>query len=143
MSSKKTRLQLYADENFPVTSVTFLKSLGVSIIHTYDIGNVRKSDLFHLKFSKSKRRILLTLDRDFNSNWTTLKGHPGVILISSGTQTSKAINAICKRAFKKLTGKFVSESLVRITTDQMSGIRKERLRRLICNRGKEKFGEEN
>lgn len=119
MPSRKIRLQLYADENFPVTSVRFLKSLGISIIHAYSKDNVQKSDLFHLKFSKSVGRILITLDRDFNYNWTTLKNHPGVILVRSGRQTPTAINAVCKKAFKKLTLNFVSESLVRITTDKI------------------------
>ena len=119
MPSRKIRLQLYADENFPVTSVKYLKSLGVSIVHAYAMGNVRKSDLFHLKASKTLGRILITLDRDFNYNWTTLQNHPGVILVRSGSQTSAAINAICQKAFKKLTPHFVSQSLVRITTDKI------------------------
>ncbi len=119
MPSKKIRLRLYADENFPVTSAKYLKSLGVSIIHAYDRGNVQKSDLFHLKESKTLGRILITLDRDFNYNWTTLKNHPGVILVRSGSQTSTAINAICQKAFKKLTPNFVSQSLVRITNDKI------------------------
>lgn len=44
MPSKKSRLQLYADECFPVTSVTYLKSLGYSIIHAYDRKLIGKSD---------------------------------------------------------------------------------------------------
>ena len=119
MPSRKIRLQLYADENFPVTSVKYLKSLGVSIVHAYAMGNVQKSDSFHLKVSKTIGRILITLDRDFNYNWTTLENHPGVILIRSGSQTSAAINVICQKAFKKLTPNFVSQSLVRITNGKI------------------------
>lgn len=119
MPSKKVRLQLYADENFPVGSVKFLKSLGISIIHAYSKGYVRKSDQFHLKISNSLNRVLITRDRDFNYNWTTLRGHPGVILISPGNQTSEAVNQVCRKSFKKIAPNFVSESLVRVTIDKI------------------------
>lgn len=119
MPSKKVRLQFYADENFPIGSVKYLKSLGISIIHAYDLGHIQKSDLFHLKVSKKLTRILITRDRDFTYNWTTLKYHPGVILISPGSQTSDAVNKVCSKAFKHITENFVAESLVRITTDKI------------------------
>ena len=120
MPSKKIRLKLYADENFPLGSVRFLKSLGVSIIHAYSLKHIQKSDLFHLRFSKSSVRILITRDRDFKYNWTTLRDHPGVILISPGSQTSDAVNQVCNKAFKKLTSNFVAESLVRVTIDKIT-----------------------
>lgn len=119
MPSKKIRLRLYADENFPVGSVWYLKSLGISVIHAYSLGNIQKSDLFHLKVSSSLDRVLITRDRDFKYNWRTLEKHPGVILISPGNQTSEAINKVCEKSFKKLTPNFVSEALVRITNDKI------------------------
>lgn len=119
MPSKKVRLQLYADENFPVGSIKYLKSLGISIIHAYSKGYIQKSDSFHLKVSKDLDRILITRDRDFNYNWTTLKNHPGVILISPGNQTSDAVNKVCNKSFKKITTNFVSESLVKITMNKI------------------------
>ena len=127
MPSKKVRLKLYADENFPIGSVKYLKSIGVSIIHAYDLNNITKSDLFHLKISKTLGRILITRDRDFKYNWTTLKEHPGVILISPGSQTSDAVNIVCKKSFKKLTSNFVAESLVRITIDKITRNKNEQL----------------
>lgn len=120
MPSKKVRLQLYADENFPIGSVKYLKSIGISILHAYSKGYIQKSDLFHLKVSKDLERILITRDRDFNYNWTTLRDHPGVILISPGNQTSEAVNQVCRKSFKKITANFVSESLVRITIDKIT-----------------------
>lgn len=119
MPSKKIRLKLYADENFPLGSVKYLRSIGISIIHAYSKNYIQKSDLFHLKASKTLSRILITRDRDFNYNWTTLKNHPGVILISPGSQTSDAVNKICNKVFKRITVNFVAESLVRITTDKI------------------------
>ncbi|MFH1535622.1 MAG: DUF5615 family PIN-like protein [Patescibacteria group bacterium] len=119
MPSKKVRLRLYADENFPLGSVKYLKSIGISIIHAYSKNYIQKSDLFHLKVSKALSRILITRDRDFNYNWGTLKNHPGVILISPGSQTSDAVNKICNKVFKKITVNFVAESLVRTTTNKI------------------------
>lgn len=119
MPSKKIRLRLYADENFPVGSVKYLRSLGISIIHAYSRGYIQKSDLFHLKISKSLNRILITRDRDFNYNWSTLKDHPGVILISPGSQTSDSVNRVCHKSFKKITSNFVAESLVRVSTNKI------------------------
>jgi len=115
MLSRKIRLQLYADENFPLTSVTHLRSLGISIVHAYSMGYIQKSDQFHLKTSKKLGRTLITRDRDFSYNWSTLRDHPGVILVSPGSQVSAEVNKICTKAFKKLTPHFVSESLVRIS----------------------------
>lgn len=119
MPSKKVRLLLYADENFPLSSVKYLRSLGVSIIHAYSKKYIQKSDLFHLKQSKLLNRILITRDRDFNYNWTTLEQHPGVIFISPGSQIADNVNVICRRGFKKLTPHFVSESLIRITNTKI------------------------
>lgn len=119
MPSKKVRLQLYADENFPLGSVRYLKSLGISIIHAYSLKHIKKSDLFHLKFSKASGRILITRDRDFNYNWTSLKDHPGVILVSPGSQTSDAVNKVCQKSFQKISPRFTSEALIRISIDKI------------------------
>jgi len=83
------------------------------------MGNIQKSDLFHLKISKTLNRILITRDRDFYYNWQTLKDHPGVILISPGSQTSYAINQVCKKSFKKLSTKIVKESLIKISANKI------------------------
>lgn len=119
MPSRKIRLRLYADENFPVGSVKYLKSLGISIVHAYSMGNTQKPDLFHLKFSKSLDRILITRDRDFHYNWRTLEKHPGVILVSPGSQTSDSVNKVCEKSFRKLTQNFVSEALIRVTSNKI------------------------
>jgi len=67
MPSKKLRIRLYADENIPIPSATYLKSKGISVIHAYDKNFVEKSDLFHLKQSKNLGRILISLDKDFKN----------------------------------------------------------------------------
>ena len=98
MPSKKPKLQLYADECFPVPSATYLKSLGYSIIHAYDKNFIQKTDHFHLLTSKKLNRVLITLDRDFNSyEKADLKGYPGVIIISAGSTTPLHIIKVCRK----------------------------------------------
>lgn len=120
MPSKKSRLQLYADECFPVTSVTYLKSLGYSIIHAYDRKLIRKPDQLHLKESKKLERVLITLDRDFlYYQSVNLSKHPGVIVISAGSATPQNINKICKRLLIKLAEDFLKDSLIKVTSSKI------------------------
>ena len=117
----KSRLQLYADECFPVTSVTHLKSLGYSIIHAYDLKLTGKSDKFHFKQSQKLSRILITLDRDFlYYKQASSNGHPGVIVISGSSTTPPCINSICQKALPKVSPKSASESLIIITSSQIT-----------------------
>ena len=123
--SSKNRLQLYADECFPLPSVTYLKSLGYSIIHAFEKKNIKKKDSFHLAESKKLERILITLDRDFlYYSQADLKNHPGVIIISSGSVASPNVNDVCNKAFKHLTSNYIKQSLVMITRDKITRTRK-------------------
>lgn len=117
---KKIRLKLYADECFPVTSSTHLKSRSVSIIHAYERNEINKGDSFYFKKSKKLNRTLITLDRDFlQYEDSFLKGHPGVIIISVGTASAPNINKICDIALPKLTPNYVNESIVRVTKNKI------------------------
>ncbi len=121
MPSKKSRLQLYADECFPVTSVTFLKSLGFSINHAFDLKLIQKSDRVHLQESKKLKRVLITLDRDFlYYNKINLDMHPGVIVISTGSNTPGHINCICEKALKQIDPHYCQNSLVKITFNKIT-----------------------
>lgn len=116
MPSKKSRIQFYADECFPVTSVTHLKSLGYSIVHAFDRGLVQKSDFTHLKTSKKRGRALITLDRDFMYyDKTNLADHPGVIVISVGTATPPHVNKVCEKLLKVINEDFVKNALIKVT----------------------------
>lgn len=120
MPSKKPHLQLYADECFPVSSVTHLKSLGYSITHAFDNKMVKKNDRLHLKMSKKLNRILITLDTDFSRYETmSVKDHPGIIVISVGSSTSPLINRVCEKFLKTLTEKFMKEAIVKITVNKI------------------------
>lgn len=125
MPSKKSKLQLYADECFPVPAVTYLKSFGYSIIHAYDKNFIRRSDQFHLLTSKKLGRILITLDRDFNSYETAdLKGYSGVIIISAGSTTPFHIIKVCQKILKLISPNLVKESLIKVTIDKLVKIKK-------------------
>lgn len=126
--NKKTHLQLYADECFPVPSVTYLKSLGFSIVHAFDYKYVQKPDRLHLKKSRSLNRILITIDRDFlYYNQVSLTDHPGVIVISAGSPTTTAVNDICKKLLKTIGETFIQESLVKVTNDKIIKIKDQKI----------------
>ncbi len=124
MPSKKLPTQFYADECFPVPVVTFLKSQGYSIIHAYDKNLIQRSDRFHLQTSKNLGRVLITLDRDFNEyENTSLKGSPGVIIISVGTATPPNITKVCQKILKTIGEDLIKESLIKVTIDKLIKIK--------------------
>lgn len=124
MPSKKSRIQFYADECFPVTSVTHLRSLGYSIIHAFDKKLIDQPDLIHLKTSKQLRKILITLDRDFiYYNKANLNKHPGVIVVSSGSPTPENVSKVCEKLLKNINKEFSRESLIKVTTDKIIKIK--------------------
>lgn len=132
MPSKKPRMQLYADECFPVTTVTYLKSLGISIVHAYEKNFIEKSDRFHLEASKKLKRLLITLDRDFNEyEQAVLKGCPGVIIISVGSATPPHVNLVAQKVIKQISAEFARESLIKVTMSKIikikEGVRTEKL----------------
>jgi predicted nuclease of predicted toxin-antitoxin system len=120
MPSKKSRMQFYADECFPVTSVMELKSLGYSIVHAFDRKLIHKPDLIHLKESKKLKRALITLDRDFiYYEQVRLNEHPGVIVVSAGSATPKNINKICKKLLATINSNFIKNSLIKVTLSKI------------------------
>ena len=128
MPSKKSRIQLYADECFPVTAVMELKSLGYSIVHAFDRKLVAKPDRVHLKESKKLKRALITLDRDFiYYEQVSLNDHPGVIVISAGSTTPKNINKICKKLLAIINKDSVKDSLLKVTSSKIIKMKKGKI----------------
>lgn len=120
MSSRKIHIKLYADEMFPITSVSYLKSKGYSVIHASDKKFLHKSDQQHLKLSKKLNMVLITLDRDFiYYDKVNLAKHPGVIVLSVSTATPPNINKLCSKLLSNLTDDFVKDSLLRVTTTKI------------------------
>ena len=124
MSSKKIRLRLYADENFPVPSCTFLRSLGVSILHSYDLGFANKSDKFHIKKAKELQRTIITIDRDFlYYSDISAKNSPGVIVISTGNSIPIHINKICFKYLVRVKPNQVKGSYIKISQNNIYRIK--------------------
>jgi len=121
MPSKKSDLQLYADECFPLTTVLYLRSLGYSIKHASELNFLNRSDSSHLRYAKKLRRTLITLDRDF-LGYTQMKAKNsnGVIVIKTGSNAPKHVNLICKKQLSKVTRNFANGSLILITNDKIS-----------------------
>ena len=124
MPSKRSLVQFYADECFPIPSVTYLRSLGYSIIHAFDKNYIRKTDRFHLLASKKLNRILITLDRDFiYYKQAHLVDNPGVIVISVGSATPVNINKVCRKLIKNISRDLLKGSLITITIDKLIKIK--------------------
>lgn len=140
MPSKKLHIQLYADECFPLTSVTYLKSLGYSIIHAYDKKQINKKDQAHLAVSKKLKRTLITLDRDFiYYKEANLTKHPGVIVISVSSTTPITVNKVCVKLLKELGKDTIANSLLKVTTNKIIKLKegkkfqRENLKSLRCH----------
>ena len=58
-------LKLYANENFPLETVQFLRNLGYDVLTTHEIGksNLRIPDEDVLTFAISENRAILTINR--------------------------------------------------------------------------------
>ena len=126
MPSKKSRIKFYADECFPLTSSTYLRSRGISITHAFDLNFVRKSDRLHLEKSRKLSRVLITLDRDFLSyGKQNLVGHPGVVVISVGSATAPNVNKVLDKTLKSLTEDYVKNSLIKITVTKIIKIKND------------------
>jgi len=121
MPSKKSDLQLYADECFPLTTVIFLRSLGYSIKHSSEYNFLNKTDPQHLKLARKESKTLITLDRDF-LGYTTIKAQNtgGIIVISAGSNSPKHINLICKKQLSKIKKNFANNSLILVTIDKIT-----------------------
>lgn len=120
MPSNKTHIQLYADQCFPVSSVTYLKSLGYSITHANDLKLEGKSDKRQLKESKKLNRVLITLDRDFiYYDQVNLSKHPGVIVISIGSAVPNNINKVCEKVLRNINTDFLKNSLLKATKEKI------------------------
>jgi predicted nuclease of predicted toxin-antitoxin system len=126
MPSRKLRIQFSADECFPVTSVTYLKSLGYSITHVYDLKQLGKSDKTHFKVSKRLGKVLITIDRDFlYYEQADLQDHPGVVVVSSGSPTPIKVNEICKKLFAEISEEYIRHSLLKVTTNKIIRIKND------------------
>ncbi|OIP57228.1 MAG: hypothetical protein COX79_02645 [Candidatus Levybacteria bacterium CG_4_10_14_0_2_um_filter_36_16] len=125
MPSKKSDLQIYADECFPFTTVLYLRSLGYSIRHALEYNFLNKPDISHLKHAKKLGKTLITLDRDF-LGYTTARaeGTKGIVVITVGSNAPKHINSICKKQLPKIKRSVIANSVILISNDKITKTRK-------------------
>ena len=121
MPSKKIRLRLYADENFPVSSATFLKSIGVSLVHAFDLKLVNKGDKTHINKAKKLQRTIITIDRDFlYYSAITTRDSFGAIVISTGNATPDHINLICQKTLHKISEDSIKGAFAKVTIEKIT-----------------------
>lgn len=125
MPFKNHRIPLYADENIPIPSVTYLRKKGISVVHVYDENLVGKKDPYQFNHSKKLNRVLLSLDKDFKKfDGISLNFHPGVILITVGNAVPENINRVLSKILKNISQDYVKNALIRITFNKMVRIKK-------------------
>lgn len=76
-------LKLYANENFPLETVQFLRNLGYDVLTTHEIGksNLRIPDEDVLTFAISENRAILTINRkDFIRLHRLNPIHAGIVV---------------------------------------------------------------
>lgn len=124
--SKSKHRRYYADECIPISSVTYLKSKGFSIIHALDVGAVNISDPEQLKKSKKLGRVLVSLDRkDFPQRMKyDLSGHPGVIVLKTRAATPLKINRTAEKVLKRIHRIKLKEAILHASTVKIKRYRK-------------------
>jgi len=110
----------YADECLPVTSITYLRSKGFSIIHAYEKRYTGKKDLEQLKISKRLNRILVALDKDFwQGRKFNLSGHPGVIVLKTTSPTPLTVNEVAEKVLRRAGRIKLKESILYASKDKI------------------------
>jgi len=107
-------IQLYTNENFPLPAVKVLRNLGYDVMTTQDAGLAGKamSDIDLLKYSISKRRVLITLNRKhFIHLHQKIPEHYGIIVCSFDTDFKALAERIHNAIYKKDD---LSKNLIRI-----------------------------
>lgn len=100
------KLRLYLDENFPQECIAGFSKFDPKHA-VLDYGLLHREDIFHYAYARKERRVLLTLDRDFEDDIEfKLNQTFGVIIISvSSPAVPERINGVSKRLVKLLSTK--------------------------------------
>ena len=76
------KIKLYADENVRYGIVLTLRSQGVNIKHSREIGLTAKDDQAHFQYAKKTNRWLLTIDKGFlNHNKFPFERIKGIVIV--------------------------------------------------------------
>ena len=88
---------LYVNENFPFPAVQALREFGYDVLTTKDVGLAGNavSDIDVLKYSISKKRVLITLNRKhFVYLHDKIPDHYGIIVCTFDTDFQALANRI-------------------------------------------------
>ncbi|MBC7876133.1 MAG: DUF5615 family PIN-like protein [Anaerolineales bacterium] len=102
----------YANENFPIKVVNYLREMGHDVLTSYEAGNAnqRTPDEDVLAFAAKASRILLTLNRrDFIELHEKIPNHAGIIVCTQNPdlrEQSEQINETVQQ-IGDLTGKLI------------------------------------
>ena len=102
----------YANENFPIGVVQYLREMGHDVLTSHEAGNAnqRIPDEDVLEYATKAGRILLTLNRrDFIELHEKATNHAGIIVCTQNIdlrEQSERIDAVVQEA-GNLTGKLV------------------------------------
>lgn len=117
---KSTSRLYYADECVPITSITYLRSKGFSIIHAFDKNFTGKKDLEQIKMSKKLNRIFIALDKDFwQKRKFSLLGHPGIIVLKTASSTPLAVNKVAGKVLKRISSLDLKGSILYASADKI------------------------
>jgi predicted nuclease of predicted toxin-antitoxin system len=108
-------LKLYANENFPLDTVQFLRNLGYDILTTHEIGksNLRIPDEDVLTFAISEKRAILTINRKDFIRLHRLNSTPSGIIVCTKNDDFENFRA-CIHAALLPYGDNISNLLLRV-----------------------------
>ena len=106
---------LYANENFPLPAVEYLRALGHNVLTSQESGraNQRVSDDEVLRFATSENRAVVTLNRrDFIKLHRSINPHTGIVVCTQDPD----FQALAVRIDREIRNhNSLSNQLIRIT----------------------------
>ena len=112
--------KLYANENFPVETVTILRKLGYDILTTHEAGNsnLKISDEEVLAYAIAEKRAIITVNRkDFIRLHRANPNHSGIIVCTKNDDFENF--AECIRRLLLQYGEDYSNQLIRVYRDPL------------------------
>jgi len=108
-------MRLFCDQNIPLETLDFLRSLGYDVLSTRDVGMSRVDDEEVLQYAIREDRALLTFNADFSDLRVFPVGtHSGIIRLRLHEQTAEELHPILRRAMRQIQGKNLDGKLVTI-----------------------------
>ncbi len=124
MNPKLPKFRFYCDENFPIQTGKFLKSLSHNVEYSISRQKTRSlSDYAQIKKATKEQRIFISLDRDFRANKGLIemaKKSYGVIIIQGSDLHPNRINRILKKHLKNISENKIKGKICRLSVDKIS-----------------------